>query len=582
MKMTNLNLQNGIISLLLAALSGVGFIFFFVPIRNVSILSIIIIIAVLAVIFTIGLNKRLFEPYLKFSGIGKGLSYLFILFFTFCLLISLKGPQSFLQDNHILVRMYVYISTYFILLFFVLFAIRIMYRLNGSESSTEIHKIKIILYALPSIAVFSLYLLGFFPGIMTMDSFVQWEQMHSNQYNDWHPVVHTWFLKLITQVWDYPAAVAIVQILFMSIVFGYGMYTFEKHGAPKWILYAVTAVFALMPLNGIYSVTLWKDVLYSTFLMLFTILLFNIVKTDGKWLRNPGSLLLFFLASIGFSFFRHNGFAVFVVTMAIFFIIYRLKLTRMYAVALVIVVLHFVITGPVFKYFHVKPSDPNEAYSVPIQQIGRVIAYGGNITKKQLDFYDKVLPIEEWRTKYTPDFADPIKGNPKYNREFLYAHKDEFFKHWLELCKQNPKMVAMAYADLSALVWEIHPTNGYSLIYASEPPGETVLKEHNIKVVYGNQHVKSMLQSVLAKIGDSYLRILYRPATYLFMILLFTFIIIIKRNWKLSLIALPVLLNTGTIAAALPAQDVRYLYANFLIVLIMFLAAIKPTMKKRV
>ena len=54
---------------------------------------------------------------------------------------------------------------------------------------------------------------------MTCDSTIQWAQIHSNQYNDWHPVVHTWFLKLITQVWDYPAAIAIAQILMMSLHF---------------------------------------------------------------------------------------------------------------------------------------------------------------------------------------------------------------------------------------------------------------------------------------------------------------------------------------------------------------------------
>ena len=302
------------------------------------------------------------------------------------------------------------------------------------------------------------------------------------------------------------------------------MYSFEKYGVKRWILYVVTAAFALMPLNGVYSVTLWKDVLYSTAIMFLTTVLFHIVMTKGKWLHKPSNLFLFFLASTEFVFFRHNGFPAFVVTMVIFFVIYRLKLKRMYIVGIAVIALHFIVTGPIFKYFEVVPSDPNEAYSVPIQQIGRIIAYDGNITKEQLDFYDQVLSIEEWKTKYNPFIADPLKGHPEYNREFLYANKTEYFKHWLELCLQNPKLAIDAYTDLSSIVWRItKPDNSYQYVYAGDTPTPETLKEYNIEPIYGPQGVKHFLSGVLQTTSYKFLP-LYRPAIYLFgmVLLLFT------------------------------------------------------------
>ena len=344
------------------------------------------------------------------------------------------------------------------------------------------------------------------------------QQIHTNQYNDWHPVVHTWFLKLITQIWDYPAAIAIAQILIMSFTFGYGMYAFEKFGVKRWLLFIVTAAFALMPLNGIYSVTLWKDVLYSTATMFLTIILFQIVITKGKWLDKRSHLFLFFLASAEFVFFRHNGFPAFVVTMIIFLIVYRLKLKKMYIVGLAVIALHFIVTGPIFKYFDVVPSDPNEAYSVPIQQIGRIIAYDGNITKEQLEFYDRVLPIEEWKTKYNPFLADPLKGHVEYNREFLYDNKSDYFKYWLELCLQNPKLAIDAYTDLSAIVWSINkPSNSYQYLYAGETPAPEILKANNIEPIYGNLNVKSFLSRVLEVTsgGMSISHCIVQPSIYL-------------------------------------------------------------------
>ena len=570
-----INIRKILFSVLLGFFLGIGFTFFLIPNRDASFNPLLFLgILFIAVIFFFGMNKGLYNLYKNLSRPNKVFSFIFIPIFSLLLLISLKGEQLYLQDNHFLINLYVYVSTYLTLLLMVTSFVHLILTIKVKKEITDVPKYRILLYALPSIVVFSFYLVGFFPGLMSVDSTIQWSQIHSNHYNDWHPVVHTWFLKLITQIWDYPAAIGITQILMMSFTFGYGMYSFEKYGVKKWVLYVVTAAFALMPLNGIYSITLWKDVLYSTAIMFLTIVLFHIVMTKGKWLHKPSNLFLFFLASTEFIFFRHNGFPAFVVTMVIFFIIYRLKLKRMYIVGIAVIALHFIVTGPIFKYFEVIPSDPNEAYSVPIQQIGRIIAYDGNITKEQLDFYDQVLSIEEWKTKYNPFIADPLKGHPEYNREFLYANKTEYFKHWLELCIQNPKLAIAAYTDLSSIVWRItKPDNSYQYIYAGDTLAPETLKEYNIDPIYGHQGVKHFLSGVLQTTSDKFLP-LYRPAIYLFGMVLLLFTAVLKGRWKISLIALPVFLNAAAVAVALPAQDVRYLYANFLVLPIILLATI--------
>lgn len=580
MKKLDLNLNKTILNLILAIFLGGGFIFYFLPIRNASIFTILAVVLIIFFICMVVINKSYYSWYMTLKKSTKNLFLFFTLLFTLCVLISLKGDQSYLQDNGLATKLYVYLTAYITLYLIVLAIIRLLLSLKNNNPDKEVSKSRIIFYALPSLIIFSIYLLGFSPGIMTYDSLFQWSQIQTNQYNDWHPVTHTWFMKLITLIWNNPAAICIAQIIIMSFVFGYGMYRFEKAGIKRPIIYLVTAAFALMPLNGIFAVTLWKDILFSTSVMFLTIVLFNIVSTNGKWLNKPSSYLIFFLASAGMVFFRHNGFAAFVATIVIFFAIYRLKLTKMYIIALIIIALHFIITGPVYKYFKVVPSDPNEAYSVPIQQIGSVIAYNGNITKQQLEFYNNVLPIAEWK-KYDPLYADALKGNPKYNRSFLYAHKSQFFKYWLELCKQNPKITIRSYATLTSLIWRIYyPPGGYYFLFSTDPPTPAISKQYNIKPVYGNQEVKTVLSGGLIK-SVHWFKPLYRPATFLYLIILFLFVMALKKNWMALLISLPALFNLGTIAAALPTQDLRYLYANILVAFILFLAAV-INVKKRV
>ena len=136
----------------------------------------------------------------------------------------------YLQDNHFLINLYVYVSTYLALLLMVTSCVHLILIIKVKKEITDVPKYRILLYALPSIVVFSFYFVGFFPRLMSVDSTIQSSQIHSNHYNDWHPVVHTWFLKLITQIWDYPAAIGITQILMMSFTFGYGMYSFKSMG----------------------------------------------------------------------------------------------------------------------------------------------------------------------------------------------------------------------------------------------------------------------------------------------------------------------------------------------------------------
>ena len=136
-------------------------------------------------------------------------------------------------------------------------------------------------------------------------------------------------------------------------------------------------------------------------------------------------------------------------------------------------------------------------------------------------------------------------------------------------------MAIDAYTDLSAIVWSINkPSNSYQYLYAGETPTPEILKENNIEPIYGNLNVKSFLSRVLEVTSGGSLLAIYRPAIYLFSIVLLLFIATLQGRFKLSLIALPVLLNAASVAVALPAQDVRYLYANFLVLPIIFLATI--------
>ncbi|MFM8320038.1 MAG: hypothetical protein ACKOC5_03900 [Chloroflexota bacterium] len=48
-----------------------------------------------------------------------------------------------------------------------------------------------LLYMLPMLAAWGIFLLAFWPGVMTPDAIDQWNQVQTKSFNDFHPATHT-------------------------------------------------------------------------------------------------------------------------------------------------------------------------------------------------------------------------------------------------------------------------------------------------------------------------------------------------------------------------------------------------------
>ncbi|MEI8314971.1 MAG: DUF6020 family protein, partial [Verrucomicrobiota bacterium] len=138
-----------------------------------------------------------------------------------------------------------------------------------------------IAYALPCALIWTAYLLAFWPGIMSSDSVDQWGQMLTGHFNNNHPAFHTLTNWLFTRVWLSPAAVAMAQILALASVFGLTMRELALWGVPRNIRIVITMLFSLSPVNGLMTITLWKDVPYAISMLGLFALLMQCVRT--RW-----------------------------------------------------------------------------------------------------------------------------------------------------------------------------------------------------------------------------------------------------------------------------------------------------------
>ena len=329
--------------------------------------------------------------------------------------------------------------------------------------------------------------------------------------------------------------------------------------------------FCISPVNGIFSIHIWKDVLFGGVLLLLTMLILNIVLSRGKWLENPLHILFLLMASLAVSFMRHNGFPVFIVSIILLMIFYRKQFKSLASVFVLTFAIYWIVTGPIYTALEVIPSEPNEALSIPIQQIATILIEDGELTDGQLAYFDRIFPIELWKERFHPYNTNDIKfSREEYDRDFIFEDFPLYVKNWLGACIQNPDLALKAFFVHTSLIWQINEP---------EEPGYTDTYVTN--VYYGNDQgltntvispfITMVMGKFLAVTKDTLFPILWRPATHLFTLLLLTFITYLRNDYKALFISFPILLNTAAVWAAMPAQDFRYLYINTLFIFLAFM-----------
>lgn len=427
-----------------------------------------------------------------------------------------------------------------------------------------------ILYWLPPFAVFMVYYFAFYPAIMSSDSLEQWRQILNFDFDDWHPAFHSLAQYLITQLWHSAAAVSLAQILFTTGVFAYGMHTLKQQGAPKYLLFFLTLLFAIHPLHGAYSITLWKDIPFSVSLLWLSILLVRIATTEGRWLKRWQNLLLLTVVLTLTFFFRHNGFAPVLATLLGLFILYLRRFLQTAAVTMALIGIILFIRGPLFQKLEVKTDPPRHAlpgYIYPMAgHIAAVIKHKGEIKEKEWQFLRRIHSPYQWRRRYDPYQLSYLMDYSSLG--FIVKNKERFFKVWQNILQRNPKIVWQHTLKTGSLVWRItEPVQSYFFGICYSRPGNQLGLYRPSELPKTRRFLNRLIQDIQ---GPNVRWLFVRPALNLYLALFFALLLWLRTlKLRLLLPVLPLLANSLGIFVAAPVQDTRFMYAAFLLMPLM-------------
>ena len=142
-------------------------------------------------------------------------------------------------------------------------------------SNIKLLKNEVFLVIITILFIFLSYLpffLRYYPGIVTSDSYSQIEQtIGILPLKDHHPITHTAIigifvnlgLKLSGNINTGIALYSIFSMLTMATFAAFVLKYLRKKKVPAFVQLITLLFYMFYPVNGMYSITMWKDILFS-------------------------------------------------------------------------------------------------------------------------------------------------------------------------------------------------------------------------------------------------------------------------------------------------------------------------------
>lgn len=323
---------------------------------------------------------------------------------------------------------------------------------NKTNKNLEIKNIKLLADSSLSFVVNALlifmawipYFLRYFPGLLTADSCAQVGQaIGIAELSNHHPILHTAIITIFVNLGKNifnninlgVAFYTIFQMIIMSIIFATVIRYLSKNGAPLAIRIIVLLYYMFYPINALFSITMWKDILFAGIIPIYAITVIELLFNTEEFLKSKKSIIKYIVISILVMFLRNNGMYIIILTIP-FIIVTLLKYWKKVIPICFIVILSFsILRTTIFSIFNIKEGSVGEMLSIPLQQIARVKKYHGEeLDENTLKRIQNFFKCDDIGEKYNPILSDPVKA--ELNTEYFDANKGEFIELWIKLLKQ--------------------------------------------------------------------------------------------------------------------------------------------------
>jgi len=419
---------------------------------------------------------------------------------------SLVGQRAFIYplDNEITIKKIVIYSLAFI--FIKPIVNSIIYYINKTKSEICNREIKFSTCQFIVIAVSillipsALALVAFNPGISSPDTFSTMVTNAKNIYGmfDWHPFFYSLVTRKIEQVWDSTYAMIFFQwTMYIYVIIELMVYLRSKK-VSEYFLLGVCIFIGFSPANYIQINTIWKDIPY-TMSLLWSFVIISKLAIDSEVYKKKWFIYLeLIIAFAGVYLYRKNGVVTFwLILICILPLV--LKNIKLLFSCLTCLALIYIIQGPLYSHYEVKPSGNRGIYIGLGQDILGVHFGKGELSENAKRIAAELTNNKLYQYSYNPTWSNISYDTTIIPKDFVLTYIDTFI--------HNPVLMTKAIIAREDAIWDIFPGQGSVLGCVNNqasidlyPDPWKEIKESWLK--HYPRHQPTFIQKIVSKISN--------------------------------------------------------------------------------
>jgi hypothetical protein len=378
-----------------------------------------------------------------------------------------------------------------------------------------------------------------------------------------HPIIFTAFVGIFIRIGLLFGSLELGALLFslvqsaiLAMIFARIIVWMRQEKINRNGIVAALFFYAILPVNAIAGIIMWKDILFAGFGLLLLMVMRQLYVKKDEFFTNK-NVFYFILLAFLFCAWRNNGFYAYVLFSVLVTVINRNTFFKTkYLLVLFLPILLFIIYSALSSLI-AKPAPLDESMSVPLQQVARTVKYhGDSLSDEDRSTINKVLPYAHLGKLYNPNLSDPVKSS--FNEKAFKEDKIKYTKLWLKLSEEHKKTYAAAFFY-----------NSYGYVYPFYPSStttDTLLDNdtpYNAVAGYVDDAYAHGTKPAVAKYQDfitSLLPALHNIGFYTCVILLSMYVAIIRRRRELVGVFIILLCLFVTTILGPVNGEFRYLY----------------------
>ncbi len=411
----------------------------------------------------------------------------------------------------------------------------------------------------------------YYPGIITSDCAGIYEfALNLNDPShrtDIHSFAFTLIIALIVKIFHNYYAITLFMVIVFALCWAFCMVILNEYGMPLKATIALTLFWLSFPGNLYYLICSWKDMLFTSMLLLTSTLIMRFLKKENDIKKWP--VVLMMLSTFSVATFRSNGQVVLIVMLLIVGLLFLIKRDVRYKRMLIAFGLAgfmlLIFKGPIFSILHVQKSPESLATLPFIDGIWENIYQDNEVGETVIKFIEEIMPVDDFRDAYDNRYTNYYAFPNGYQDISLRGAKDAYL-----LClRDHPLTTLSARIKKTYNIWFVNPDKRFpsEWIFINHIAESDIIEGENwqfpecfqifrelFSEIFTGSYIIGFIQQILCRSGSC-------------LVICFILLQYLKRIEKreMFLAILPGIINLVGLAIGCCFNDYRYTYPMFVL-----------------